>query len=309
MRRTQNFSGSETTRGTLAGFGAYGIWGLFPLLFAAMVPAGAWEILAHRIVWTLLLCAIALAVMRDWSWIPPLRYQPRLLAGVTAAAFLIAINWVVYVAAVTSGHTSDAALGYFLNPLATVALGVLVLRERLRPLQWAAIAIGAAAAVYLAVAAGSFPITALALAASFALYGLVKKKIGVSLPALHSLSLETAILMPAAIIILVIVALTPAGATFGAGAGHTSLLIFSGVATAIPLLLFAAAARRIPLVTIGLIQFITPILQLLCAVFLLDEVLPIERWIGFGIVWVALALLATDSLLRVWSTRSSSPRA
>lgn len=297
---------SETARGTLAGFTAYGVWGLFPLLFAAMAPAGPWEILAHRILWTLLLCGVLLTLMRDWSWILPLRRQPRLLAGVTAAAFLIATNWVVYVAAVTSGNTSDAALGYFLNPLATVALGVVVLHERLRPLQWTAVAVGAVAAIYLAVVAGEFPATALVLAVSFALYGLVKNKVGVALPALHSLSLETAILSPAAAIILVIVAFTPAGMTFGTGIGHTGLLVFSGVATAIPLLLFAAAARRIPLVTIGLIQFITPILQLLCAVLLLGEQLPTQRWIGFGIVWVALILLATDSVLKVWSTRSSS---
>lgn len=296
----------ETTRGVLAGFAAYGAWGLFPLLFAAMVPAGPWEILAHRIVWTMLLCAVALTVMRDWSWTRSLRHHPRLLAGVTAAAFLIATNWVVYVAAVTSGHTSDAALGYFLNPLATVALGVVILRERLRPLQWAAVAVGVVAGAYLAFAAGTFPTTALVLATSFALYGLVKKKVGDTLPALHGLTLETAILSPAAAVILVVVALSPAGATFGDGAWHTGLLVFSGAATAVPLLLFAAAARRIPLVTIGLIQFITPIMQLLCAVLLLGEHLPRERWIGFGIVWVALILLASDSLLRVWSRRPSS---
>ncbi|ALG85910.1 EamA family transporter RarD [Gordonia phthalatica] len=299
-------TGSENARGLVAGFGAYAIWGLFPIFFDALRPAGLWEILAHRILWTLLLCGIVLAVLRDWAWLAPLRRQPRLLAGVTAAAIFIAVNWVVYVAAVTSGHTSDAALGYFLNPLTTVALGVVVLHERLRPLQWAAVTVGVVAGVYLAVAAGTFPTTALILAVSFALYGLVKKKVGDTLPALHSLSLETAILSPAAAVILAVVAFTPVGLTFGDHLGHTSLLVLSGVATAIPLLLFAAAARRIPLVSIGLIQFITPIMQLLCAVLVLDEHLPRERWIGFGIVWVALALLAADSVLRAWSTRSSS---
>lgn len=289
---------SESMRGVAAGFAAYGIWGLFPLFFDALRPAGPWEILADRILWTLVLCVGLLVVMRDWSWIPPLRRQPKLLVGVTAAALLIATNWVVYVAAVTSGHTSDAALGYFLNPLATVGLGVVVLGERLRPMQWAAVAIGVVAGAYLAVAGGSFPAVALTLAASFALYGLVKNRVGAHLPALHGLTLETAILSPAAAIILVIVAATPAGLTFGDhGAVHTVLLMLSGVATAIPLLLFAAAARRIPLVTVGLIQFITPIAQLLCAVLIVGEHLPPERWIGFGIVWVALAVLATDSVL------------
>ncbi|GAA2389033.1 EamA family transporter RarD [Gordonia cholesterolivorans] len=300
---------ADSARGVAAGFGAYALWGLFPILFDAMLPAGPWEILANRILWTLVLCAAILAVLRDWSWIAPLRRRPRLIAGVTAAALLIATNWVVYVAAVTSGHTSDAALGYFLNPIATVALGVVLLRERLRPLQWAAVAVGVVAGGYLTFAAGVFPTTALALAASFALYGLVKKKVGDTLPALHGLTLETAILAPAAAVILVVVAFTPAGLTFGDGVGHTGLLVFSGVATAVPLLLFAAAARRIPLVTVGLIQFVTPIMQLLCAVLILDEHLPPERWIGFAIVWVALALLATDSVLRAWWNRPSSPRA
>ena len=295
---------SEATRGVLAGFGAYGIWGLFPLFFDALRPTGAWEILAHRILWTLVLCAVVLTVMRDWRWIRALRGQWRLLAGVTVAAFLIAVNWIVYVAAVTSGHTSDAALGYFLNPLVTVALGVLVLRERLRPLQWSAVAVGVVAGVYLSVAGGSFPLVALTLAGSFALYGLVKKKVGAHLPAVHGLTLETAVLAPAAVIVLAVLAGTSSGLDFGEhGVWHSTLLALSGVATAAPLLLFAAAARRIPLVTVGLIQFVTPVLQLLCAVLVLDEHLPPERWIGFGIVWLALILLSADSLLAMRQRR------
>ena len=294
----------QSTRGVLAGFAAYGTWGLFPLFFDALRPTGPWEILAHRIVWTLLLCVVVLLVMRDWRWIAELRGQRRLLAGVTVAAFLIAINWVVYVAAVTSGHTSDAALGYFLNPLVTVALGVVVLHERLRALQWAAVAVGVVAGLYLAIAGGRIPFTALALAGSFAGYGLAKNKVGARLPALHSLSLETAILTPPALVIFGVVASTSSGLDFGDhGDVHTALLCLSGVATAVPLLFFAAAARRIPLVTVGLIQFVTPIVQLLCAVLVLHEHLPAERWIGFGIVWIALILLTTDSLLQMKKTR------
>lgn len=277
-----------------------GTWGLFPLFFDALRPTGPWEILAHRIVWTMLLCVVVLLVMRDWTWIGRLRGQWKLLTGVTIAAFLIAINWVVYVAAVTSGHTSDAALGYFLNPLVTVALGVLVLHERLRVLQWTAVAIGVVAGLYLSIAGGSIPYTALALACSFAGYGLAKNKVGAHLPALHSLTLETTILTPPALIIFAVVAGTSSGLDFGAhGPVHTALLCLSGVATAVPLLFFAAAARRIPLVTVGLIQFVTPIVQLLCAVLVLDEHMPPERWIGFGIVWIALIVLTTDSLLQV----------
>lgn len=289
---------AESARGIAAGFGAYGIWGLFPLYFDALRPTGAWEILANRIVWTAVLCLIILGIGRDWSWLPPLLRRKKLMAGVTAAAIFIGINWVVYVAAVTSGHTSDAALGYFLNPLMTVALGVVVLRERLRMLQWVAVGIGAVAAIYLSVAGGAFPLTALTLATSFAMYGLVKNKVGATLPALHSLTLETLILLPVAALILVIIAVAGPGLTIGTqGPVHTGLLVFSGVATAVPLLLFAAAARRIPLSTVGLIQFITPVIQLVCAVTLLGEHVSDARWIGFGIVWLALMVLTTDALL------------
>lgn len=287
------------------GIAAYLLWGLFPLYFDALRPTGAWEILAHRILWTLLLCVIVLAVMRDFGWIRRLRGQYRLIAGVGIAALLIATNWVVYIAAVTSGHTSDAALGYFLNPLVTVALGVVVLGERLRPLQWVAVGIGVLAFVYLAVGAGSFPATALALAFSFGLYGLVKNKVGAHLNALQGLSLETAILAPVAVAVLGGIAAWGGGLDFGRHGGvHTTLLVLSGVATAVPLLLFAAAARRIPLVTVGLIQFVTPVMQLLCAVLFLGEHVSTARWIGFGIVWIALILLTVDTVVTMRRARA-----
>ena len=237
-----------------------------------------------------------LLVRRDLAWARQLWQRPRLGLGVTAAALLIAVNWVIYVAAVLGGKTTEAALGYFLNPIVTVALGVVVLRERLRPLQWVAVAIGALAGIYLSVAAGSVPLIALSLAMSFGLYGLVKKKVGASLEAMHSLAAETAVLAPVAVVMLVV--LTSRGdTTFTTDGGwHTALLVAAGVATAAPLLLFAAAARRVPLVTIGLLQFITPVLQLLCGVLLLDEHMSGTRWIGFGIVWVALAVLSFDSI-------------
>ncbi|GAA1086405.1 EamA family transporter RarD [Tsukamurella spumae] len=296
---------SEVSRGTAMGIAAYLLWGMFPLYFDALRPTGAWEILAHRILWTLLLCVIVLAVMRDFGWIRRLRGQYRLIAGVGIAALLIATNWVVYIAAVTSGHTSDAALGYFLNPLVTVALGVVVLGERLRPLQWVAVGIGVLAFVYLAVGAGSFPATALALAFSFGLYGLVKNKVGAHLNALQGLSLETAILAPVAVAVLGGIAAWGGGLDFGRHGGvHTTLLVLSGVATAVPLLLFAAAARRIPLVTVGLIQFVTPVMQLLCAVLFLGEHVSTARWIGFGIVWIALILLTVDTVVTMRRARA-----
>jgi chloramphenicol-sensitive protein RarD len=286
----------DERRGAAYGLLAYAIWGSFPLYFAALKPAGAWEILAHRILWTLLLCLLVLLVRRDLAWARQLWQRPRLGLGVTAAALLIAANWVVYVAAVLNGKTTEAALGYFLNPIVTVALGVVVLRERLRPLQWVAVGIGALAGVYLSIAAGSVPLIAISLAMSFGLYGLVKKKVGATLEAMHSLAAETAVLGPIAVVMLVV--LTSRGdTTFTTEGGwHTTLLVAAGIATATPLLLFAAAARRVPLVTIGLLQFITPVLQLLCGVLLLDEHMSGTRWAGFGIVWFALAVLSFDSL-------------
>jgi chloramphenicol-sensitive protein RarD len=286
----------DERRGQAYGLLAYAIWGAFPLYFAALKPAGAWEILSHRILWTVLLRALVLLVRRVLSWARQLWQRPRLGLGVTAAALLIAVNWVIYVAAVLNGKTTEAALGYFLNPIVTVALGVVVLRERLRPLQWVAVAIGALAGIYLSVAAGSVPLIAICLAMSFGLYGLVKKKVGASLEAMHSLAAETAVLAPVAVVMLAVLT-TRGDTTFTTDGGwHTALLVAAGVATATPLLLFAAAARRVPLVTIGLLQFITPVLQLLCGVLVLDEHMSGTRWVGFGIVWVALAVLSFDSL-------------
>ena len=292
-------SGSdENRRGTAYVFAAYGIWGAFPLYFAAMRPAGAWEILAHRIVWSLVFCAGILLLRRDVAWLAPVLRNRRLMLGMLAGALLIASNWGVYVYAVISGQTTEAALGYFLNPLVTVALGVVVLRETLRPLQWLAVAIGAVAAGYLSISAGTAPVIALILAFSFGLYSLVKKRIGVSLTAMRGLALETAILTPLALALIVVTAVTGV-ATFGTqGPRHTLLLASAGVVTAIPLLLFAAAARRVPLTTIGLVQFITPVLQLVVAVTLLGEEMSRQRWIGFGIVWVALVVLTVDMLGR-----------
>ena len=289
----------DVGRGTLLGLAAYGIWGLFPLYFAALAPTGPWEILAHRILWTLAVCVVVLLVRRDLAWVLPTLRRPRLVAAVALAGVLIATNWVVYVAAVVSGQVSEAALGYFLNPLVTVALGVVVLGERLRPLQWVAVGIGAVAAAYLSVAGRGIPLIALTLAVTFALYGLTKKKLGATLPALHGLTVETLTLVPAAVVVLAVLGASGA-LTFGTqGPAHTALLVGLGVVTATPLLLFAAAARRIPLVTIGLIQFITPVMQLLVGVLLLDEHMAPERWIGFGIVWVALAVLTADTVHRL----------
>lgn len=294
---------SEASRGTAYGLIAYLLWGAFPLYFHALEPAGAWEILTHRILWTLLLCTGVLLARRQLGVLRTLVTSPRRLGMITVASLLIATNWTIYVAAVVSGHVTEAALGYFLNPLVTVGLGVVVLRERLRPMQWAAVAVGVIACIYLAIDYGKPPWISIGLALSFASYGLMKKRIGGSMTAMESLSSETAVLaLPAAV---VLAWLTARGdTTFTTqGSWHLALLVLSGVATAVPLLLFAAAARRVPLVTIGLLQFVTPILQLLCGVLLLGEHMELARWVGFGIVWVALLMLTADTLLHAGRTQ------
>ena len=290
--------------GTAYGFLAYLLWGVFPLYFAALRPAGPWEIVAHRIVWTLVLCLAVLLLTRDLRWMVDLARAPRRLAGVMLAGLFITTNWGIYTYAVLTGHVTEAALGYFLNPLVTVALGVLVLRERLRRLQWVAVGIGAAAAVYLSVDYGSPPWISLALACSFASYSLLKNRLGVSLSPLRSLVGETATVLPLALLILWW--LDRAGETTWGGHGelHTVLLMSTGLATAVPLLLFAAAASRVPLSTVGLLQFLTPFLQLLTGVLLLGEVVPASRWVGFALVWVALVVLSADMVRQVRRSRA-----
>ncbi|MDO5504376.1 MAG: EamA family transporter RarD [Actinomycetia bacterium] len=288
----------ETRRGTAYVLAAYLMWGLFPLYFDALKPAGALEILAHRIVWTMALCALILIIRKDLGWLGAALRNRRLMLGMTAAAVLIAVNWGMYVFAVISGQTTEASLGYFLNPIVTVVLGVFVLGEQLRRPQLIAVVIGAIAFVYLTIATGTIPYIALILACSFGLYALVKKRIGASLTAMRGLVLETAILTPVAAALIIITVINGTS-TFGSvSTGHTLLLLSNGIVTAIPLLLFAAAARRVPLVTIGLVQFITPVMQLIVAITFLDEHMSRQRWIGFGIVWVALLVLSIDMLRR-----------
>lgn len=288
----------ETRRGTAYVLAAYLMWGLFPLYFDALKPAGALEILAHRIVWTMALCALILIIRKDLGWLGAALRNRRLMLGMTAAAVLIAVNWGMYVFAVISGQTTEASLGYFLNPIVTVVLGVFVLGEQLRRPQLIAVVIGAIAFVYLTIATGTIPYIALILACSFGLYALVKKRVGASLTAMRGLVLETAILTPVAAALIIITVINGTS-TFGSvSTGHTLLLLSNGIVTAIPLLLFAAAARRVPLVTIGLVQFITPVMQLIVAITFLDEHMSRQRWIGFGIVWVALLVLSIDMLRR-----------
>ncbi|GHA14531.1 EamA family transporter RarD [Streptomyces echinoruber] len=291
----------EQRTGLLNGFAAYGMWGLVPLFWPLLKPAGAVEILAHRMVWSLVLVSAALLVVRRWAWAGELLRRPRRLALVAAAATVITVNWGVYIWAVNSGHVVEASLGYFINPLVTIALGVLVLKERLRPVQWVAVGVGAAAVVVLTVGYGRPPWISLTLAFSFATYGLVKKK--VDLGGIESLAAETAIqFLPALAYLLWLTAHGDSSFT-AEGPGHAALLASTGVVTALPLVCFGAAAIRVPLSTLGLLQYLAPVFQFLLGVLYFHEAMPPERWAGFALVWLALTVLTADAWRSARRTR------
>jgi chloramphenicol-sensitive protein RarD len=285
---------SDKTRvdggGLLAGAAAYALWGLFPAFWRLLEPAGAIEILAHRIVWTMLLMSGVLTALRGWAPLRELGARGWLLIG--AAAGAITINWGTFIYGVTINHVVEIALGYFMSPLVSVLLGVLVLRERLRAAQWVAVGLAVAAVVVLTVLNGRPPWLALALAVSFGCYGLFKKQIRV--PATASLTGESLVIGPIALGYLIWLA-TTGHSTFGTGGlGHSTLLISGGPVTAVPLLLFGLAAQRIPLASLGTLMYLTPTLQFLWGWLVNHEPVPPVEWLGFGLVWVALVVFTVD---------------
>jgi len=287
----------ERALGGLYAFTAYLLWGFLPLYFLLLAPTGPFELVAWRILLSLIFCAFLLTVLGGWGRLLAVVRRPRLLLWTGVAGALIYVNWQVYILATLSGHVIEASLGYFMNPIVTVVLGVVVLRERLRVVQWIAVGIAVAAVAVIVVGYGDFPWIALTLAFTFGIYGLVKKRLGPSVDAVSGLTLESAWLVPVATVILIVVGST-SGLTMGAaGPWHALLLSLAGVITAVPLLLFAAGARRIPLTVVGLLQFIAPILQFIIGAWLLGEPMPLERWIGFALVWLALIVLSVDSVL------------
>lgn len=296
----------ERTIGGVYAFSAYLLWGFLPLYFLLLVPTGPWELVAWRIVLSLVFCALLLTVTRTWPRLVAIFRKPRVLALTVVAGLLIYVNWQVFIYGALTDQVIETSLGYFINPIGTVLLAVLVLRERLRPTQWAAIGIATAAVIVIVVGYGAFPWIALTLAASFGVYGLVKKKVGPAVDAVSGLTLETLWLTPIAAVVLIVVGVTE-GLTMGSyGWQHTVLLSLAGVVTAVPLLLFAAGARRVSLTTVGLLQFVAPILQFLIGWLVLGEPMPLERWIGFGLVWVALTVLTVDSVLHTRRARRSA---
>lgn len=285
---------SDVRRGLLLGAAAYGIWGLFPLFWPLLEPATPLEILAHRVLWSVLAMGLVVVALRRGHAVRRLWSDPRRRAWLALAAVVVACNWGGYIWGVNNGHVVETSLGYFINPLVTVLLGVTVLGERLRTLQWAALGLALVAVVVLTVDYGRPPWVALLLAVSFGVYGLAKKQAAAG--AVESLTLETAFLAPLALAYAVGLTLT-GGATFASdGVGHALLLASAGLVTAVPLVLFGAAATRMPLVMLGLLQYFAPILQFALGLLVFDEEMPPGRWIGFGLVWVALVMLTAESL-------------
>jgi chloramphenicol-sensitive protein RarD len=284
---------SERRRGAFLGIAAYTMWGLFPLYWPLLRPAGAFEILAHRVVWSAAFMAVLMARTRSLDWLRSL--GGRRIGLLAIAAALISINWVVYIWGVTHGHVVETSLGYFISPLVTVVMGVAFLRERPSRGEWIGIGIAAVAVIVLAFEYGRMPWIALGLAGSFGVYGFVKKRAGVA--ALPSLTIETGLLFVPALAYLVFLEATGSAMFTHVSTGKDLLLAAGGVITAVPLLCFAAAANRIPLTMLGILQYLAPGLQFLCGVVVYGEAMPPSRWIGFALVWAGLAVFTVASMV------------
>ena len=278
--------------------GCYTLWGVFPLYFHLLSAAGSVEIIGHRIVWTLGTCLALIAARRRWASLARVCCAPRLLGALVVSGLLVSVNWLVYVYGVNTARTADAALGYFINPLVTVALASLVLRERLRPVHRVSIALASTAVVLLVVLQGSLPWISLALAFSFALYGLVKKRIGPEVDALTGLTVESAVVTPIALVYLSHLAWQGQSAWQAPGQGWQimALLGVAGPVTAVPLLLFAAGTRRVPLSVVGMGQYIAPTIQFLLAWVVFHEQIPTARWAAMVLVWAAVAVFIGDAV-------------
>jgi chloramphenicol-sensitive protein RarD len=285
---------SESRRGFLLGVAAYAIWGLFPLYWPLLEPAGAVEILAHRMLWSLVTMGVLVVALGRTASFRRVIAERRVAVLLAVAACLISVNWAVYIWGVNNGHVVETALGYFINPLVTVLMGVFILGERLRPWQWAAMGVAGLAVVVLTVDYGRLPWVALVLALTFGSYGLCKKQAGA--PAIESITFETMLVGPLALGYVVWLSTNGESNFASHGPGHALLVMTTGIVTAVPLICFGGAAIRVPMVTLGLLQYLTPTLQFILGVVHFHEDMPTGRWIGFALVWVALAMFTVDSL-------------
>ena len=288
---------SESSVGLLYGLSAYLIWGSFPLIIAAASFADPFEVVVWRVVFGFIFAALLVSIVGGWKEILQIVKSAQRLKWVAVASLMIYINWVVYVVAVATGNVIESSLGYFINPLVTVLFAVLLLKEKLRPMQWVALSIGAVAVVVLTLDYGRLPFIAIALAVSFGIYSLAKNRVGKKIPALQSFTIESGLVVPVALVQLWLVSQSAQIMLFS-GFVETSILVGFGILTAIPLILFGAAASRVPLSTIGFIQYLTPTIQFSIGFFVFGEPMPTVRWIGFALVWVSLAILTFDALKR-----------
>jgi chloramphenicol-sensitive protein RarD len=284
-------------RGIWYAVGAYTLWGVFPIYIKLLQAVPPVEILSHRVIWSLVFVIGLLAIQRRWSWLRTVAANPALLGRFVATATVVTMNWGVYIWSINSDRVVDASLGYFINPLVNVLLGALVLRERMRPMQWASVSIAALGVAWLTVQAGTLPWIGLVLAVSFATYGLLRKT--ASLGAVEGLTLETAILFPLAFGYLLWLGANGQNSFVETSTGMRTLLVLAGPVTAVPLLLFAAGARRIPFSLLGLLQYIGPSIQLVLGVWLYHEPFAPAKAAGYALIWAALALYTAESL---WQT-------
>jgi len=284
---------SEQRRGLLLGIAAYGLWGGFPLYWPLLEPAGALEILAHRVLWSMVTIGLLVVLLRRTRQLRAIVADRRTFLILAIAAFTITFNWATYIYGVNNGRVVETSLGYFINPLVTVLMGVFILGERLRPLQWGAMGVATLAVVVLTLDYGRPPWVALVLAFSFGTYGLAKKSANVG--AVESLAVETTLIAPFAAVYIGVLVATGHSNFASHGAGHALLLCSAGIVTAIPLICFSAAATRVSMVTLGLLQYLAPILQFALGVFYFHEDMPTGRWVGFMLVWVALVIFTVEA--------------
>ncbi|TGD13840.1 EamA family transporter RarD [Brevibacterium sp. S111] len=280
--------------GLINGFSAYLLWGVMPLLFAAAAPTGALELVSHRVIWSLVFCALLLVFTGGYARTWQILRSPRTFGLLLLASVLIAINWTTFIYGVETNQLVEISLGYYLNPLLSIGLGVVFLGEKLRPLQWTAVGFGLLAVIVVGVSLGRIPYLAFTVALSFGLYGLVKNKVGSRVGALEGMTVESLVLAVPSAIYLIVLGSLGLQTFSGLGGWHVFVIIITGPATAIPLILFSAAARRIPLSWVGMLQYLTPTLQFILGVTVLGELMSTPRWIGFFIIWIAVILLCTD---------------
>jgi chloramphenicol-sensitive protein RarD len=282
-------------KGILNGIAAYALWGFFPIYWKLLHRVPALQVIGHRISWSFVLLIVFILLTRQWKDFQSTALTSKTLGIYSIASVLLTVNWLMYVWGVNAGFIVETSLGYFINPLLSVLLGVIFLRERLRPVQWIPVALAATGVIYLTVAYGRLPWIALTLAFTFGFYGFVKKL--APLGSLYGLTLETGIVFPFAWIYLAFVEFTNRGAFLHDGALIDALLIGAGLVTTIPLLMFASAAKQIPLTVVGILQYIAPTLQFLIGIFLYHEPFDQSRLVGFGLVWLALIIFWAESYL------------